>query len=40
MNRLIADENLRNSLADSAYKVRQSLDFDTIKERYLDFILQ
>lgn len=40
MNRLIADEDLRNSLADSAYKVRQSLDFDTIKERYLDFILQ
>ena len=40
MNRLIADENLRNSLADSAYKVRQSLDFDTIKGRYLDFILQ
>lgn len=40
INRLVAGENLRTRLAESAYKVRKDLDFDTIKERYLEFILK
>ncbi len=36
---LISDETLRRKLADEAYKVRLTYNFDVIAKRYLEFIL-
>jgi len=35
---LIEDENLRNSIAKNAFKIRENLNIDVIAKRYLDFI--
>ena len=39
LNRLIYDANLRNKLASEAYKIRETLAWDKIFPKYIDFVI-